>query len=164
MKTLIFAVMMCVMMAVNAGAGVKYHCVNVNTGKEIPCSEEIIKQCGGYDFCASGDINMRRIKHSPFYKVIGEDIRLRANEIEAWKIEKGYIKKDVPLEQCEARGFYKEWTVCVPTTQAQGDWLCNYMCAERKWTIQAKYEGCWHDIKVFKTRQQAKDWLDRQAP
>jgi len=167
MKTLIFAVFLCVVMAVNAGAVWSEESIlhyPMLVGSSDPSKREIINQNANLQ-ALEREIKQLKKGKPQFYKVIGEDIRIRANEIEAWKIEKGYIeKKDIPLGQCEAKGFYKEWTVCVPTTQSQGDWLCNYVCAERKWTIRAKYEGCWHDIKVFKTRQQAKNWLDRQAP
>ena len=186
MKKLIFA-LLCLVMAT---ATYSNACVMVNVGDHFElngsCTEKerdimidaFARSCRG-DSCKltiNNKIEDKKHEKKPtqhikpaFYKTLDGDTHIRANEIEGWTIKASYNeRKDISLANCEGGRLYKQWTYCgrgcpIDKPDCGGFW-CNYVCAERKWLVMAKYEGLWHDIKVFKTRQQAKDWLDRQAP
>ncbi len=155
MKKLIFA-LLCLLVAV---ATYSNACVLVNRGDHWElngtCTEterdvmikEAIRSDSTIPIITNYTLRPQQ-KKSDFYKVIGEDIRLRKDRITGWKIERGFIEDTTKAKQCE---FIHQTT------------LCAYPSKE-VYKVRAEYLKEWYTLYIGKDKQDAINWLDRNVP
>jgi hypothetical protein len=147
MKKLIFA-LLCLLVAVPAWA----------TDYELYYQQRI-KQCESYV-----DAILKEKPKSQFFKVIGEDIRLRKDRVTGWKIGEDWYKiHEDKNKQCKCGYHFTSDKIKIENCRWI-KWVNDEGCY--KWTaaVFGSYCGGWYTLYIGKDKQDAINWLDRNVP
>jgi hypothetical protein len=146
MKTTIICLFICLFVAVNVGA------------TEDECM--YFKRSHGLEFsyhvdCAS--IKQYTKTQSQFYKVLGEDIRIRKDKITGWRIEIHYALNGLSTDLCKG----EDMIISYQTMYRDGKPL---VCREKMYMVEGEYLNQWYTFYQAKKKQACIDWLDRNVP